>query len=259
MKRYTSKGLRTRRAWLGAMAVVGGAGWGATMWLHRPAAPDMTRQGVERGHTPPGMVYVPGGTCLLGTDDADADDDAKPLRHAFVPSFYMDRTEVTNAEYKRFQPDYDFPHNEANLPVTNVTYDEAAAYARWAGKRLPTNDEWEKAARGTDGRRYPWGNVYNPAFVAQRAHGGLGLTQRVSLVKKPGQCAVGASRVRPVGSVPSGVSPYGCVDMSGNAWEWVQGFHDNNPQMRLLRGGAVGYGERDLRTYTYAIEGAAAT
>ncbi len=248
-----------RRAWLGIAAFVGVTNWGVAAWRHRSVAPDMARQSVERAHTPRGMVYVPGGTCLIGTNDLDADEDVRPLRRVDVPSFYMDRTEVTNAEYKRFQPDYDFPHNEANLPVTNVTYDEAAAYARWAGKRLPTNDEWEKAARGTDGRRYPWGNVWNPAFVATRAGGGKTPTQRVSIVKKPGQCAVGASRVRPVGSVPVGVSPYGCLDMSGNAWEWVQGFHDNNPQMRLLRGGAVGYGESDLRTYTYAIEGAEAT
>ena len=250
-----------RRAFYGA-ALVAACILGAAqtvVWTHRPAAPDSRKQGIERAAVPAGMVYVPGGDCLLGTNDADADEDVRPLRRAFVPSFYIDRTEVTNAEYKRFQPAYAFPPNEASLPVTNVTYDEAAAYARWAGKRLPAGDEWEKAARGTDGRCYPWGNDWNPALVAARAHPGKTLTQRVSVVKKPGQCALGASRVRDVGSVPAGVSPYGCVDMAGNAWEWVQGFYDNNPQMRLLRGGAVGYGERDFRVYNHAIEGAEAT
>jgi formylglycine-generating enzyme required for sulfatase activity len=251
-----------KRVVMGAVGVLAALGAGTAWRLNQPVAPDRNRQAIERAQAPTGMAYVPGGTCLLGTNDADADEDVRPLRRAFVPSFYIDRTEVTNAEYKRFQQDYDFPPGEASLPVTNVTYDEAAAYARWAGKRLPTEAEWEKAARGTDGRRYPWGNVWNPALVASRAHPGKTLTQRPSIiknVKRPGQCAIGVSRVRAVASVPGGTSPYGCVDMAGNAWEWVQGFYRGNPQMRLLRGGAVGYGERDLRTYNHAVEGAEAT
>lgn len=217
--------------------------------------PDTRTQAQESSHTAPGMVYVPGGLCLLGTDDADADDDVKPLRREVVPSFYIDRTEVTNSEFRKFQSNFEFPPGEANLPAANVTYAEAAAYAKWAGKRLPTESEWEKAARGVDGRRYPWGNGWDPHLVAQRAHG-AGITQQAA---KPGQCAIGASRVQPVGSVAGGASPYGCVDMAGNAWEWVQGFYNGDSTRRILRGGAVGYGERSMRTYNRAIEATGAT
>ncbi len=232
---------------------------GAIVRLRLPSAPTQSQMAKEQAQTPPGMVYVAGGDFLTGSNDADKDDDVAPLHREFVPSFYMDKTEVTNAAYKKVVPDHQFPKGEENLPVTNVVYAEAAAYAKAVGKRLPTEAEWEKAARGTDGRRYPWGNDYDEKRVASRAHPGKTLTARPSMVKKPGQCAIGASRVRPTGSAPGGVSPYGCVDMSGNAWEWVQGFYHGNPDQRLLRGGAVGYGERDLRTYNHAIEGAEAT
>lgn len=242
---------------LGA-AIVASASVYAVRLSHSIPVPGRSVQVVERAHTPPGMVYVPGGPCLLGSDDADADDDVKPMRRESVASFYIDKTEVTNAEYKRFKPDHEYPPNEDSLPATNVTFDEAAAYARWAGKRLPTEAEWEKAARGTGGRRYPWGNTWNPDFVAKRAqHAGSGM-QLVS-VKKPGRCVIGASRVQPVGTVVSGASPYGCVDMAGNAWEWVAGYYNGDPTKRILRGGAVGYGERSTRTYNRAIEGAGDT
>jgi formylglycine-generating enzyme required for sulfatase activity len=77
--------------------------------------------------------------------------------------------------------------------------------------------------------------------------------------KVAGICPLKPARVRPVGSVPAGASPYGCLDMAGNAWEWVQGFYQGNPQQRILRGGAVGYGERSCRTYARSVEGSGAT
>lgn len=219
--------------------------------------PSHSVQDAERARVPAGMVYVPGGECLLGTDDPDDGED-NPARRVFVPSFAIDRMEVTNADYKRFKPGHEFPAGEENLPVTNVLYDEAAAYAKWAGKRLPTEDEWEKAARGTNGRIYPWGNEWKPERVTQRPRK-TGQSESLLSKRPTNQCVIGVSRVRSVGSKPEGASPYGCLDMAGNAWEWVQGFYRGDPQRRLLRGGAVGYGERACRTYARAIEGAGVT
>ena len=128
---------------------------------------------------------------MLGSDDPDTDEERRPQQRRFVPDFYIDRLEVTNAEFKRFRPSRTFPKGEESLPATDILYADAEAYAKWAGKRLPTEDEWEKAARGTDGRRFPWGSTWEKNKVALRA-------------ERPTKKACGTySRVRPVGSVPT--------------------------------------------------------
>jgi len=192
--------------------------------------------------TPPeGMVYVPAASFMLGTDDPAADVYSRPAHKADVKAYFLDQTEVTNAEYKAFidatghAPPKEGWVNGApkpgteQWPVVYVTWDDAVAYAKWAKKRLPTEAEWELAARGTDGRLFPWGNDFDPA------KGNLG---------KDGKTGTPA----PVGSFRTGASPCGALDMVGNVWEWTASPFANYPggkgeppdsdNYKILRGGA---------------------
>jgi formylglycine-generating enzyme required for sulfatase activity len=159
---------------------------------------------------PEGMIYMAGGVLKMGRDEGEAVEG--PAHMVPVGPFFIDRNEVTCEAYQRFVSqtgraapagwvDQKYPQGWDRLPVTGVTWEDADAYARWAGKRLPTEAEWEFAARGTDGRLYPWGNRWDPQ-AANSAQGGPG-------------------RLAPVGSYPAGVSPFGLLDMAGNAWEWT--------------------------------------
>jgi eukaryotic-like serine/threonine-protein kinase len=168
-----------------------------------------------------GMAFVPGGEFLMGSTAEDvrkmADVDEYPQRKVFVSDFYIDVHEVTNAEYKVYVDATGVPPppkwengnygiGEDGLPVISITWDEAAAYAKFVGKRLPTEAEWEKAARGTDGRVYPWGNNFD------RVHANNG------------------DRVVPIMSYPLGASTYGVFDMAGNVAEWVDGRYEAYPR-----------------------------
>jgi formylglycine-generating enzyme required for sulfatase activity/predicted Ser/Thr protein kinase len=206
------------------------------------------------------MVYVPAGEFLMGSTDANsqAGEDEKPQHTVYLDAFWIDRTEVTNAQYRLCveagacraptecdwgEPTYD-DASKADHPVVCVSWDDARTYCQWAGAWLPTEAEWEKAARGTDAQLYPWGNDWD-SNKCNTAEGGVGGTT-------------------PVGKYsPAGDSPYGCADMAGNVWEWVNDWYDSsyyssspdrNPQapdsgdLRVLRGGSWGNGRIGARS-----------
>jgi serine/threonine protein kinase len=162
---------------------------------------------------PEGMVYVLGGVLRVGRDDGDENE--RPAHVVTIKPFFIDRAEVTNTQYQQFidatgyapPPSWQgahFPEGTDTLPVTDVTWEDANAYAKWAGKRLPTEEEWEFAARGADDRYiYPWGEQWLPDA-----------SNSMSDENDQRQLA-------PVGQFPKGASPFGLLDMAGNAWEWT--------------------------------------
>jgi serine/threonine-protein kinase len=191
---------------------------------------------------PEGMVYVLGGTLRVGRDDGEENE--QPAHVVTLKPFFIDRTEVTNEQYQKFVAetgyaappswkDNRFPDGAGTLPVTDVTWEDAVAYANWVGKRLPTEEEWEFAARGSDDRRiYPWGEEW----IADAAN-----------VKAD---ANDQRQLAPVSQFPKGASPFGLVDLIGNAWEWTDNDYREYPggkieslptgfsNFKVLRGGS---------------------
>jgi formylglycine-generating enzyme len=176
------------------------------------------------------MVVIPAGSFPMGVPDGDRDGgrDEYPRHEVLVDTFAIDKYEVTNGLYLAFvkSTGHRVPQNPKNptrnlwqgdsitnslvdRPVINVDWFDAEAYCRWAGKRLPTEAEWEKAAKGTSDRRFPWGNVEPTA-----KH--LNYNQRW----------MGEKTLMPVGSYEAGKSPFGVYDMAGNVWEWVNDWYD---------------------------------
>ena len=187
------------------------------------------------------MVLIPEGNFIYGSreDDKGASQREKPQQTIYLPAYYMDKYPVTNGQYCHFLNHVNTGKGELeeriylsakykkekcriakegnkflvekgyeDYPVIFVSWYGAKAYGNWCGKRLPYEVEWEKAARGTDGRKYPWGNEFDKR-LCNFAAGGPGHTT-------------------PVGSYPQGVSPFDCFDMAGNVWEWCSDWFDAN-------------------------------
>ena len=216
------------------------------------------------------MVFVPAGKFIMGTSDAQLEKivqgisrlreqfrHEQPQHTVYLDSFYIDKYEITNAQFERFVnatsyvtdaeregwgyvwegfdvwprisgADWRHPvgpgsgiRNRMDHPVVQTSYRDAVVYAKWAGKRLATEAEWEKAARGTDGRIFPWGNTW--------------LSTRLNSLE------AGPYTTTAVGSYPEGASPYGALDMAGNIWEWVEDWYhptwyDRPPNVSNPRG-----------------------
>ncbi len=203
------------------------------------------------------MVYVPAGEFLMGSDDRDENE--KPMHGVYLNAYWIDQTEVTNAQFalcvqagacepplsssSTSRPQYYGSPDFGDYPVIFVDWGQASNYCAWAGRRLPSEAEWEKASRGVDGAICPWGNT-SPAPDRLNYNGMLGDTTRV-------------------GSYPAGASPYGALDMAGNVWEWVSDWYSSsayqlgvyeNPTgpadgtRRVLRGGSWYYELNKIRS-----------
>jgi formylglycine-generating enzyme required for sulfatase activity len=201
---------------------------------------------------PAGMIRIPGGAFVFKVQGTEVEGEASNMvdvqypwedtprrfheKTVQVAPFFIDKFPVTNAEFKKFLDATHYAPTDAgnflrdwkkgtyppgweNRPVTWISLEDARAYARWAGKRLPHEWEWQLAAQGTDGRTYPWGDFWQPANVPTPDHG--------RSMRGPD----------PVDAHPQGASPYGIMDMVGNVWQWTDEFTDAHTRAAILRGG----------------------
>jgi formylglycine-generating enzyme required for sulfatase activity len=191
----------------------------------------------------PGMVMVTAGKFIFGDKD-EGTEETIDLR-----AFYIDKYEVTNEAYKKVAHDHKFPPDKAKHPVVNVSWHDANTYCKTLGKRLPTEEEWEKAARGTDGRLYPWGKSFDKAKANTR-EGGAPPVPASHQHDHSAQKKVETKGAAPVGSYEAGKSPYGVYDMSGNVREWTDGWYDEKKIYRAVRGGSFIDDAESVYTFT---------
>lgn len=198
--------------------------------FHAAAAEQATAPQEITGKDGAPLVLIPAGSYPMGVPvgDRDGGRDEYPRHVIDIAAFYIDKYEVTNGRYLEFvkATDHRVPQNPKNptrnlwegvsipesladRPVVNVDWADASAYCTWAGRRLPTEAEWEKAAKGNHDWRFPWGNV-------EPTNKHLNFNQKW----------IGERTLMPVGSYESGKSPYGVYDMAGNVWEWVNDWYD---------------------------------
>lgn len=185
-------------------------------WLSRHPLRSSVRHSADGSE----FVLVAGDTYVFGYDD---EADASPQYRRFLPSYYISKFPVTNRQFRTFvaatqYPALDWKKHEFpgcdDAPVVGVSLEDALAYCDWAGVRLPTEEEWEAAARGTDGRDFPWGDTWDPARC---------VTSKLQ-----------PSHAQKVGSCPAGASPVGAMDMAGNVWEWTSSWYQRYPGSRLV-------------------------
>jgi len=227
------------------------------------------------------MVYVPAGEFYMGCNgqvDAECFPNEKPGRRVKVEGFWIDQNEAAVAEYRQCvsarscsSSGLDMPFWEGtehakdawacnwgksdrvNHPINCLNWEQAASYCRWSGKRLPTEAEWEKAARGTDGRKYPWGNTgYSSAIKVANIldENGKKIRPNRTIAQGYDDGYIGTA---PVGSFPSGASPYGALDMIGNVNEWTSTLGNSQDQTRMVRGGSFGAEPKLVRASFRAI------
>ncbi len=237
----------------------------------------------QRGPAPEDMVLIPAGEFMMGASPGMVHQHETPQHRVFLDAFYIDKFPVTNMQFQKFVDSTGYvtdaekrgwsnapeekradqikanganwrhprgPESDIkdimNHPVVHVSWNDAHAYAKWANKRLPTEAEWEKAARGTDGRKYPWGDGEPDGTRCNYADRNTAFGWRDSSVDD------GYEYTSPVGRYENGKSPYGIYDMAGNVWEWCSDWYDKdyfskspkdnpkgpaNGQHRVIRGG----------------------
>ena len=224
------------------------------LWAFSAWAGEVNRNKSTVSPTDEGMILIPEGSFMMGSSKDDIEwvvrtfhsasrewyQDETPAQEIHLGNYYIDGAEVTNSKYKKYMmatgkpaPKFwDNPRfNMANQPVVGVNFEEAEEYCLWAGKRLPNEAEWEKAARGRDSRKFPWGNDPDPTRANVK---GLKDQHRYTSL---------------VGNYPDSKSPYGIVDMAGNVWEWTSGWYLPYPNskhtnemfgqtLKVIRGGS---------------------